>query len=1180
MQRKVTLHTWTIVLSVLVVLGGIVGLAPVAYADSPVFPIFDGYPKQGCYGYVVGSTGMYFGSGTITVDVPGPVVDAWLIWQGVNDTDDPGNPDTTSLEVNGQTVVGQMTDHTYYSIVYADQYQWVADVGPSGYDLVTQGTNILNISEWWPLGTYKDGSGSMDPRREGVSLIVIYDRSPCSDPVEITPFYGVDFIWWQGNPALDGGPLTDNHVFTFDASPEDRQAHLVINFSGVGQKAAKGGVCRETAVWAAVGDGTPPDVIAETGYPGTHGVNGGALVGENLFNISPPCTQSVTSPLVDFSGGFVGDEWSTVDLTFEIGAGNEWLAVQLESVVRGYPPPWPGGESGAWTGGVFMIPLPPPDVTVSKTDGLTQAEPGDVVTYTVEFANVGPGLAQGVVITDVLPMYSTFLSCTTSVGTCAETGGTVTVEIPELLAGENGIVEIVVQLDPVFPPGTTTLTNTVEISTITQGDDPTNNTATDTTDVFAYVAFDLTKVGEPNPVDAGTNITYTLSWAVGGNAFADNVVLTDTLPDRVTFVAASGGGTYDAGSHTVTWALGNLLPGDMGTVVITGTVHTPLPNGLVITNTAHIEDASGAVAEVDVANTVRSDHELHVMKDGPPEVDNGDLVTYTITYEITGNEPAPNVVITDVLPQFTEYVSGGDGYDAATRTVTWTLGDQDPPISGTVSLVVRVTGRIPDGTVITNTVTISDDDTGTAPAQAQAATTVRSATIEGTVYEDRNASGVQESGESGVAGAEVCLYRLGSATALECQTTGATGAYRFEGLEPGDYKVELTSWPSGYLTTTPTLIEVSVLGGETARVDFGVTPPAVIEGTVFEDANGSGVQDAGERGVSGAGVCVYVLGSSSPLDCATTDADGAYRFEGLRPGDYKVQLTSWPSGYENTTPVAVDVSVPGGATERVDFGLARPDLNISKVFDVPVGAPIKVEVGDRITFTIKVENTGGVSLVAVPLNDTFDPAYLQFVSAMPAPDSVGSGTLTWNDLTGTGDLAPGASITVQVVFEAVAETSETSNTATVSGARTPGGITLPDKTSTVSFSIQAPTAVTMADILAELNEEGAVVLTWMTAAEFDNWGFNVYRAETNDPAAAVRLNEYLIPARGQTTSGATYRFVDLTVRPGTQYWYWIEAVDLDGRTTWHGPVEVFVPEALEPGTGGGGQTFLPLVFNP
>jgi len=445
--------------------------APTALADTSVFPVFDGYPKQGCYGYAVGSTGMWDGRGSITVDVPGPVVDAWLIWEGVNDTDDPGNPDTSLLQINGQPIIGEKTDHSVYSSIHADWYQWVADVGPGGYDLVSQGANSFDVFDWWPLATYKDGSGP-DPRRNGVSLMVIYDRSPCSDPVEIMPFYGSDYIWWQGDRALDGGTLSQNHTFTFDPSPEGRNAHLVVNFAGVSHLAAAFGICRDTAVWAAVGSGTPPDAIVQAGFPGSTGINGGVLAGDNLFNLSPPCVQASAYPIVDFTGGFVGAEWSTTDLVFDVPASSDWLAVQLESVAPGQPQQRPGGESGAWTGGIFTIPLPPPDVTVTKSDGLSSAQPGAVVTYTLEYANVGAGLAQGVVITDTLPSFTSFLRCETDAGTCSENNGVVVAEIGDVPAGQNGVVSVVVQLDNVFPPGTTDLVNRAVISTVTRPTTP------------------------------------------------------------------------------------------------------------------------------------------------------------------------------------------------------------------------------------------------------------------------------------------------------------------------------------------------------------------------------------------------------------------------------------------------------------------------------------------------------------------------------------------------------------------------------------------------------------------------------------------------------------------------------------------------------------------------------------
>jgi len=354
---------------------------------------------------------------------------------------------------------------------------------------------------------------------------------------------------------------------------------------------------------------------------------------------------------------------------------------------------------------------------------------------------------------------------------------------------------------------------------------------------------------------------------------------------------------------------------------------------------------------------------------------------------------------------------------------------------------------------------------------------------------------------------------------------------------------------------------------------------ADVTATVYDDANGNGIQDAGESGVSGATVCIYAADAlTSPVECATTDADGNVAFLNLPPGDYVLRLTAVPSGYEPTTPDEVPITAPAGSTVHTVFGIAQPSLAVRKAFDVPPGTPVKVEVGDRITFTIRIENTGGLPFVEVPLTDTYDPTVLQFITASPAPDSTTpAGTLMWDDLTGAGELAPGDTLVVTVVFDAIAQSSGTSNTATVDGARTPGGQVLAAVTDTVSFSVQEPTAVTMASILAEFDGSGAVILTWVTTAEFDNWGFNVYRAEVNDPAQAVRINDSLIPGRGQAVTGATYRFVDTTVQPGKTYWYWIVDVDYEGRMTWHGPVEVYVPERLEPGMGEA-TIFLPVLW--
>ena len=61
-------------------------------------------------------------------------------------------------------------------------------------------------------------------------------------------------------------------------------------------------------------------------------------------------------------------------------------------------------------------------------------------------------------------------------------------------------------------------------------------------------------------------VTLTITYVNTSFATALSATLVDTLPDGVTFVSATNGGTFDAG--TVTWDLGNLGPGESGDLEI------------------------------------------------------------------------------------------------------------------------------------------------------------------------------------------------------------------------------------------------------------------------------------------------------------------------------------------------------------------------------------------------------------------------------------------------------------------------------------------------------------------------------------------------------------------------------------------------------------------------------------
>ena len=115
------------------------------------------------------------------------------------------------------------------------------------------------------------------------------------------------------------------------------------------------------------------------------------------------------------------------------------------------------------------------------------------------------------------------------------------------------------------------------------------------------------------------------------------------------------------------------------------------------TKTVTKADASGAKVDVD----------------GKP-VGVGDTLTYTIGWannsvDDRGAAQAADVTVTDVLPKGVNYVEGsadGAAYDAATRTLTWSLGEQAAGVTGTLSFDVKVSAEAAVVDDIANTATV------------------------------------------------------------------------------------------------------------------------------------------------------------------------------------------------------------------------------------------------------------------------------------------------------------------------------------------------------------------------------------------------------------------------------------------------------------------------------------------
>ncbi|MFC0168281.1 SdrD B-like domain-containing protein [Pseudoduganella danionis] len=229
---------------------------------------------------------------------------------------------------------------------------------------------------------------------------------------------------------------------------------------------------------------------------------------------------------------------------------------------------------------------------------------------------------------------------------------------------------------------------------------------------------------------------------------------------------------------------------------------------------------------------------------------------------------------------------------------------------------------------------------------------VRPVSLGSTVWYDTNRDGIQNDGETGVAGVKVSLLDASGQPTGVTATTDANGHYQFSGLKPGSYSVQFdkTTLPTDYLFTaqgqggdaakdsdadldTGGTAQVTLKSGDTAQhLDAGiVVRQATVGDRVWEDTNGNGQQDAGEQGIDGALVSLKDA-SGKVVSTVTTHDGGQYSFT-VDPGTYTVSVAP-PSGYSFTAAgkgsdgaLDSDVNSSGNVTVTVGAGEVNRDVD-------------------------------------------------------------------------------------------------------------------------------------------------------------------------------------------------------------------------------------------------------------
>jgi uncharacterized repeat protein (TIGR01451 family) len=380
------------------------------------------------------------------------------------------------------------------------------------------------------------------------------------------------------------------------------------------------------------------------------------------------------------------------------------------------------------------------DVSISKSCKPDSAAPAGSTAYCdLIVTNLGVSDAQNVAVTDALISSSQFkvLSYVVSGGVvCGPatpsglvTSFTVNCTVGTLAAGGSTTIRVNVTAN-----GAADVNDTASVSSSTPDPVTSNNSATGHVSFFPAADLSITKTRSPNPVVAGTNLTYTITASNAGPSPATNVVVTDTLPGQISVVSVTpsvgscSGGIPGNPAQPLICTLGTLgFPGS-ATITVVVKVNPSTPDGTILINNAAISsdtndpNNNNNVATANAPVVANGDLAITKTSDKPNYKPNA-LITYTVS--VTNNGPSDSlaVVVTDNLPTVFQalYLNDTGGCTKSALTLTCNLGNM--PVGTNKSFIVHMTVKGNRGT-ISNTASVASSTTDPTPGNNTSTITV------------------------------------------------------------------------------------------------------------------------------------------------------------------------------------------------------------------------------------------------------------------------------------------------------------------------------------------------------------------------------------------------------------------------------------------------------------------------
>ena len=604
-----------------------------------------------------------------------------------------------------------------------------------------------------------------------------------------------------------------------------------------------------------------------------------------------------------------------------------------------------------------------PDVEITKTASPPSGvfKVGDNITYTVEIINTGNVTLDDIVITDTLTDGDGNTTDLSGVLTLTQVNGLSQTSLTALGVGDTATYQAVYAVDQAAIDSGR-VENIVSMTALTPSDTAIPVESIDSPVVTSFTqtpAISLIKSATPNPgadgnLDAGDTITYDLALTNDGNVTLQSIELTDILshtsggrtelltPIFVDATANSLEGILkpeETANYTVEYTITQDAI-NAGGVSNQATAEAITPSGITISTVS--DDPTTTETEDPTITTISGVLDLEVIKtatiqdNGDGEDGVGDVVQYTITVENTGNLTL-DVTLVDEL----EDLNGNATPLTSGTTTLSTVRSIDPGSIETYIVYKLIDQEIVDAGGLTNT-----------------------ATATGVVPDGRSVSDISDVGDIGVG-------------------------------DTDDDPTITTIAQDPQLTVTKT---ATIIGDDDGFV--GATD--VIEYTIR-------VTNTGNVTIKGVQLTDTLTdGNGNTLSIDTS----AWLVRDIAPGHteiytaiYVIGQTAADSGSVINTVTAIGTDPSGNpiaVTSDDPNTLPLNDPTVVEMDQIPSMEVVKTAnvadndgdnkngIGDTITYTITVENTGNTDLTGLSFVDTFTDLNGDILNLSSGPNYIGS----------------------------------------------------------------------------------------------------------------------------------------------------------------------------------------------